>query len=333
MSLHLPDKWVWDFWIAERTASPTGETEFHAFYLQAPRELGDPQLRHHFASIGHAVSSDLRNWRILPDALGPGRPGDFDDLATWTGCVINDGSQWHMFYTGIAHADNGAVQRVGYASSEDMIAWRKRGLVLEADPRFYERLHPEVVEEAWRDPWVWRDESSGKYQMLLTARVNYGPLDERGVIGYATADSLDHWEIAEPVSVPGDFYHLEVPQLVTVDGYDHIIFCTTADRHSRRRQSAAGFTAEGGIHYLTASGPDGLFHLAPGRFLLGDAKASYYAGKLLKYDGQWQLLAWEQFDNDGEFVGDLADPIPLISEPGGTLRLGHWQHNVGQHLP
>ena len=40
MTLRLPDKWVWDFWLAR------DGTDYHAFYLQAPRALGDPELRH-----------------------------------------------------------------------------------------------------------------------------------------------------------------------------------------------------------------------------------------------------------------------------------------------
>ena len=49
-----PDHWLWDFWFAR-----DGD-DVHVFYLQAPRSLGDPELRHHNATIGHAVSRDLR---------------------------------------------------------------------------------------------------------------------------------------------------------------------------------------------------------------------------------------------------------------------------------
>ena len=79
MTLRLPDKWVWDFWLAR------SDGEHHIFYLQAPRSLESPPRRHHHASIGHAVSRDLATWRVLPDALHPGPAGSWDDLATWTG--------------------------------------------------------------------------------------------------------------------------------------------------------------------------------------------------------------------------------------------------------
>ena len=101
--LRLADHWLWDFWFAR------DDEEIHVFYLQAPRSLGDPELRHVNATIGHAVSRDGRRWRVLPDALGRGPEGAFDDLATWTGSVVRYDGRRHLFYTGISRADGVAV--------------------------------------------------------------------------------------------------------------------------------------------------------------------------------------------------------------------------------
>ena len=141
MTLRLPDRWLWDFWFAR-----DGD-DVHVFYLQAPRALGDPELRHVNATIGHAVSRDLRDWRILPDALGPGAPGAFDDLATWTGSIVEHDGRWMLLYTGVSRAEGAGAQRIGLASSADLLRWERHGMVLEADPRWYEP-------PAWRDPWV-----------------------------------------------------------------------------------------------------------------------------------------------------------------------------------
>ena len=96
-----------DFWFA------VDGDDVHVFYLQAPRSLGDPELRHHNATIGHAAPA-------RPPALGragrrarPGPAGEFDDLATWTGSIVRHDGRWHLFYTGIARAEDGAVQRIG----------------------------------------------------------------------------------------------------------------------------------------------------------------------------------------------------------------------------
>ena len=153
MPLRLPNRWIWDFWLAR-----DGE-DYHVFYLQAPRTLGDPELRHFNASIGHAVSRDLREWCPLPDALRPGPPGAWDDHAVWAGCVIRYDGLWHMFYTGVHTSEDDLIeQRVGLATSTDLENWRKHpdNPLIESDPHYYSRrdlgtLGPERV---WRDPCV-----------------------------------------------------------------------------------------------------------------------------------------------------------------------------------
>ena len=64
--LILPDHWTWDFWLAD-----DGDRH-HVFFLMAPTSLGDPDLRHHNARVGHAVSDDLQEWEFLGEALAPG---------------------------------------------------------------------------------------------------------------------------------------------------------------------------------------------------------------------------------------------------------------------
>ena len=313
MALTLADRWIWDFWFAV-----DGE-DVHVFYLQAPRALGDPDLRHHHATIGHAVSRDLRRWQVLADAVRPGPVGDFDDLATWTGSVIRAGDVWHMFYTGVSRAERGAVQRVGRASSSDLRTWTRHGAVLEADPRWYEKLHPGVREEAWRDPWVWWDEPTARFHMLLTARAADGPLDGRGVIGHATSPDLAHWEAGPPVSEPGEFFHLEVPQLVRLGDAWRVLFCVTADDHSAARRSRLGGEALGGTHHLVGEDRLGPYRLETDEFLVGDKQARHYAGRMLERDGRWYFFAWEHVDDTGTFVGALSDPMPVHVSPDGAL--------------
>lgn len=310
MSLELADRWVWDFWFA------VDGDDVHVFYLQAPRDLVDPDLRHRHATIGHAVSRDLRTWQVQPDALAPGEPGAFDDLATWTGSVLRVGDRWQMFYTGVCHADDGLVQRVGRASSPDLTTWTKHGMVLEADPRWYETLADGTREEAWRDPWVWWDDDAGRFHMLLTARAKYGPVDGRGVIGYSSSPDLTSWQAGPPVSEPGEFYHLEVPQLVHLGGAWQILFCATHGEHSARRLARRGVVAEGGTHYLVADEQLGPYALERDDFLVGDERTRHYAGRLLEHGGQWQFFAWENEDDRGHFIGRLSDPMPVRVDDG-----------------
>ncbi len=52
------------------------ERNTHVFTYKLQNHLGDERKRHHNATIGHAVSTDLINWEILNDALKPGEPGN-----------------------------------------------------------------------------------------------------------------------------------------------------------------------------------------------------------------------------------------------------------------
>ncbi len=78
----LPNDWVWDFWVADDgSVVPPVLPEGAAVTRR-------PELRHRNASVGHAVSTDLISWTRVADALDPQPAPAFDDLATWTGCVV-----------------------------------------------------------------------------------------------------------------------------------------------------------------------------------------------------------------------------------------------------
>src|SRR5260221_602315 len=193
----LPDSWVWDFWFADDSE------QYHLFFLYASRALHDPDVRHYRASIGHAVSADLENWTRVEDALVRADAPAFDDLATWTGSVVRhpDGT-WFLFYTGSTRGPGDKnVQRIGYATSQDLVTWRKsaENPVLSADPTWYETIASgEWHDEAFRDPWVFADPDGDGWHMLITARSTAGPAFERGVVGHAVSADLRHWELRPP---------------------------------------------------------------------------------------------------------------------------------------
>ena len=152
--LRLDDRWAWDFWIAD-----TG-SDYHLFFLNAPRSLGDPNLRHHRAVVGHAVSSDLVHWEELGQALRPGPEGAWDDVAIWTGSVVRGDDAWYMFYTGSSKSEGALIQRIGLATSPDLMTWTKHpaNLIIEADPAWYQQLDTTAWhDQASRDPWVFAD--------------------------------------------------------------------------------------------------------------------------------------------------------------------------------
>jgi beta-fructofuranosidase len=298
--LTLPDSWTWDFWFAD-----TGDA-YHVFFLRASRALKDPHRRHWRAAIGHAVSDDLRHWTVLPDALVHADPPAFDDMATWTGSVLRgpDGV-WRMFYTGLSHADDGTVQRIGMATSEDLLTWHSHPqAVLEADQRWYEKHGGQWRQEAWRDPWVFPDADGDGWHMLITARANHGPSLQRGVIGHARSRDLDHWEAQPPLSQPNaGFGQLEVLQVEVVAGQPVLVFSCLAE------DMAPGRNLTGGTWALVADSPLGPFDIRQAQPLTDH---DLYSGRLIQdRQGRWVLLGFHNRDERGGFVGELSDPIPV----------------------
>ncbi|HEY4976346.1 MAG TPA: hypothetical protein VII05_03195 [Gaiellaceae bacterium] len=315
MSLRLDDYWIWDFWFAQ------DGSDTHVFFLHAPRALGDPELRHRAARIGHAVSKDLVEWSPLAPPFDAGPPGSFDDLATWTGSVLQHDSLWHMFYTGISSREEGAVQRVLHATSPDLLGWEKTADVVETDSRWYESVAPGEGDVAWRDPWVFRDEESDSFHMLTTARAKSGPVDGRGVIGHAVSADLSRWSVQEPLSKPGDFLFLEVPQLFQIGGVWRVLFSAPPCTQSAARRAHGDTGVNGGTHYLVGQEKLGPYALVDDPFFVGDASASLFAGRMLEHQGRLLFFAFHGYDEKGRFHGELTDPMPVTIAPDGSLAL------------
>ena len=312
MALALPDKWIWDSWFVF-----DGE-QHHVFYLQAPKSLIDPELRHRNPSVGHAVSTDLNNWTVLPDALTPSGSPAFDSWTTWTGSVVRaDDGKWWMFYTGTSREDGGDVQTVGAAVSDDLNTWQKLSNqpLVQADPTWYEKLDKTIWhDEAWRDPWVFRFPGDDKtWHMLVTARANHGDPRTRGVMGHATSQDMINWQVQPPLSTPGQgFGQLEVYQFEIIDGVPIVLFCCGWRELSPERLATFG---RNDATYSVAVSAD----LSEIDFNKANAFSNpmVYAARVVKNHDGWHLIGFRNFE-DGKFIGELCDAIPVSA----TAELG-----------
>jgi beta-fructofuranosidase len=300
--LRLPDHWVWDSWY---TVDDDGL--HHAFFLRASRALLDPERRHRRASIGHAVSADLRNWDVVADALVPADAPAWDDLANWTGSVVRGPDRrWYLFYTGVTDAEDRSVQRIGLAISDDLHTWHRFGgkPLLSPDPTWYEQCDPsDWAGEAWRDPWVFPDPGGDGWHMLLTAHAAEG--SDRGVIGHARSTDLLNWELRPPVTGPARFGHLEVPQVAVVDGQPLLLFCSNLTERS-----------DGPVWAVPGPSVTGPWDMALARPV---PCGPLYAPRLVRdHTGAWQLIGFVE-ERDGEFAGELSDPIPVRYTATGGL--------------
>lgn len=323
MTLKLDDKWVWDFWFAQDGA------DYHIFYLQAPKSLEVERLRHSHATVGHAVSQDLRHWTILPDALRPTpwlpETSVWDDYTTWTGSIIQHENLWYMLYTGAKHYEHGLVQRIGLATSTDLIQWEKHphNPLLTTDPRWYEQFKETHWHDlAWRDPYVFKLPETGEFHAYITARANHGEHDGRGVIAHAKSADLLSWEVLPPVTAVGDFGHMEVPQWVNIGKYYYLLYSNGANNHSAARMQRLAKPPMTGTHYLMSESPLGPFRFVTDEYFAADEHGSLYSGKLIQgSDQQWYFIAFHNDDAAGNFVGEIIDPIPVKQHSDGKIEL------------
>lgn len=308
MALRLPGQWVWDSWFA------FDGTNHHAFYLQASRALGDPNRRHRNVSVGHAISSDLKNWTVLPDALAPSESPAPDSWTTWTGSVVQaDDGLWWMFYTGTSREDDGERQTVCAATSKDLISWSKIDIlpIVAADARWYKTLSAGFTNEPFRDPWVFKLPGQNEWTMLTTAgSPTAKSRKEEAVMGVAKSPDLKTWRLEPPLGAPGQgFGETEVFQFEVVDGIPVILFCCGPLWLSDERNASGEV---GGLYSfpVLADLSDIDFNRA---VLFPDT--SLYASRLVQDQaGGWNLIAFIN-EVDGKFVGELCDPIPVTAHP------------------
>lgn len=309
MALKLPGQWVWDSWFAF-----DGE-QHHVFYLQASRALGNPERRHRNVSVGHAISKDLKNWTVVADALAPSESPAADSWTTWTGSVVReDNGTWRMFYTGTSREDKGLRQTVCVATSSDLMTWTKAEQlpIVAADARWYKTLAAGFEHEPFRDPWVFKLPGDTDWTMLTTAgSIESTSRSDEAVMGVAKSADLINWQVQPPLGKPGQgFGETEVFQFEIVDGVPIILFCCGPMWISAERKAAGEV---GGLYSLSVA-PD-LSDIDFNRARLFP-DTSLYASRLVQHtDGGWNLIAFIN-QVDGQFVGELCDPIPVTAQAG-----------------
>ena len=191
-----------DFAFAKGFVDQTSDRfALHLFYIRHNYwyDVFPPQHDLNEKNIGHIWTTDFNSWfgpsgLNKPDTVALAvRTGKFDELHVWAPTIVQNGPVFHMFYTGVRQEDVGQHQRIGVATSTDLITWTPEDDVLLTAPQV---------------PWAKKDLTGpvfGGDQQLRDPFVMEDPVDpSQWLMYFVAADSLAFPKIAVGVARSSD---------------------------------------------------------------------------------------------------------------------------------
>lgn len=173
-------------WIRDRSGV------YHLFYHNEGR--GAP----HF--IEHYTSRDLQSIDYVGVALAA-PPSGWDAGGLWAPHVIRWGNLYYMIYTGLDRVGADAKQRIGVATSTDLVSWTRlpvnncggtkgEGCVYECRESWTTWGMPgDILNDQCRDPFVIRDTDNDRWLLFATARST----NMFAVVTVASSENLSDW--------------------------------------------------------------------------------------------------------------------------------------------
>lgn len=305
---------MWDAWYWN-----TGE-EIHAFHLQrlAPGSSKTEREEH---GIGHAVSKDLIHWEEQPIALFPGEQGELDDMEIFTGCTYELGGKYYLFYTMKCSGEQGAVQRIALATSDDLYHWEKypKNPVLTPDPRWY---HTEENPALYglvdcRDLCIVKDPKGDGYYGYYAARIPAEEMPEGAVVACCYTKDLIHWEQRGPVfQSNGKYTIVEVPTVFQLEGKWYLLLLCNNEYGNRDLFPGQPQLIMGTI-YAVADSPEGPYTEPEDNILLASQSFNGFSCRTVEFQGK-QMLMYTSASRVGAndagdvMMGVLSTPKELV---------------------
>ena len=250
------------------------------FYLLDERPATAPLDRSNGMPWAAVTTTDFVDFAdrgvVLPS--GGQEASDFD---CYTGSVVRDDvGSLHLFYTGHnprikvergkgspdAQAD---AQVVCHATSEgDLSTWTKH-------PEWDLAALEGYSAQDWRDPFVFRPDPDGPWQMLLATRRPDEPYRRSGLVARLESDDLITWRDATPLWAPHRFITQECPDVFQWGEWWYLVYSEFSDSFCTR--------------YRIATSPDGPW-LAPEHDTV-DGRA-FYAAKTVQLGKDRYFVGW-----------------------------------------
>ncbi|MCI1188435.1 family 43 glycosylhydrolase [Hymenobacter sp. DH14] len=203
------------------------------------------------------TTNDFRQYTELPAGeLLPSSSGSCaQDRAIGTGSVIARNGTYYAFYT-------------GHNPNSDNCGRRKEGVMLATAPAPNQKFSKNAAfatlyvptgqgfdeNDNFRDPFVYQDDASGQYAMLVSARRN-----SRGVVVKYTSADLLTWTYQGVLYDGGtsSYFMMECPQLFKLGSTYYLTYSDTGTRYFYYRKSAlpnGPWSAPSGIERFDGNG-------------------------------------------------------------------------------
>jgi len=208
-----------------------GNWTYHLFYIRHNQYLLDENTE---KNIGHAVSDVLSGWTVIDTAAVRTRGARWDSLHVWAPSIVLKGLTYNLFYVGV---DKDGNQRIGLATSTDLVNWAQGDSVLEVTPAHQQQIpwadpspgFPYAGRTQLRDPFVMEDPDNLGYWLMyfVTVPTKYSP---EMVVGVARSNgdfnswgqSFPLWKTHQSWPVPeklgGGSYVVESPHAFLRNG-------------------------------------------------------------------------------------------------------------------
>ena len=308
-----PRGWVGD---VMPMAGDEDSGEVRLFYLQDWRD-GAPTY-HPFHSF---VTRDLVHYEYLGEAIPVSNIDDYD-LALGTGSVTKIGDTYHAFYTGNNprfFQQGKPREYIRHAVSQDGVHFTK----LEEET-FTASPEEGYSIEDFRDPFLFRNEETGEYWLLITSVRN-----GRATIARYGSTDLSSWELMKPLIMTGTT-SCECPDLFKWGNWWYCFYSTDWVTRYMRAPSLDGpwehppmeafdshafYAAKTGVlngkRYLfgwiaTRGGYSGEFK---------DTSVWDWAGNLAAFELEQDEEGWLSIHLPDTIRAAFGDPVPLNGAP------------------
>lgn len=238
---HFPGEYVTDFCLVQR------DNLYHLFHIRGERWTWPVGYRE--LDLGHATSTDLRDWTPHAPVLPAGPAGAWDESGNWAPDIIEVDGVYYCYYTG---SDKNNNQAIGLATSTDLFTWQKHPANPVVKPGDWSD-HAVGRDVACRDAMVYHDQAHQRYLLYYTATM----ADNRACMGLAESPDLIHWTDLGPTYIEEDrtYNRLESAYLVPHAGKYYLFYSAKGGPKSKGFAPAAFDHFD--IVYLVSDDPTG----------------------------------------------------------------------------